>query len=114
MILKNHYLTFNYQQPKSYAYCSDTRYHESVIPIIQNSDILYHEATFLHKLQQLANKTGHSTAFEAASIAYKSKVKKLILGHFSNRYTNYNILLNEAKKIFKNTFLPNLYEKIEF
>lgn len=113
LIIKNHYLTFNPPNSKSYAYCSDTIYNKEIIPIIKESNILYHESTFLHKLKKIAIKTGHSTALEAGKIAYKAKVKKLILGHFSNRYTNYNLFLNEAKTKFKKTYLPNLYEKIE-
>lgn len=112
-VLNNKNLTFDTPQLKSYAYCSDTKYSESIIPIIEEVDVLYHESTFLYELEKLAIQTGHCTALEAATIAQKSKVKKLILGHFSNRYSNYHVFLNEAKSVFENTFLPQLLEKIE-
>lgn len=103
---------FTIRHTKSYAYCSDTSYNESIISIIENSTVLYHESTFLEELKIIAKKTGHSTALEAGKIAFKANVKKLILGHFSNRYSDYNLFLIEAKSIFKNTFLPNLLENI--
>ena len=71
------------------------------------------EATFLDDLKELAKHTGHSTAIEAAIIAEKAKVKKLILGHFSNRYTDYSVFLEEAKVVFKNAHLPKALERVE-
>ena len=112
-VLKNEILTTPPEASVSYAFCSDTRYLESVIPIIEGVDLLYHEATFLDDLKDLAKHTGHSTAVEAAEIAKKAKVKKLILGHFSNRYTDYSVFLEEAKVVFKNTFLPKALERVE-
>ncbi|MFV0305975.1 MAG: hypothetical protein ACK5IC_10900, partial [Moheibacter sp.] len=76
-------------------------------------DLLYHEATFLHELKEMANYTGHSTAQEAATIAKKANVGKLILGHFSNRYKDLDVLLKEAQPIFKNTHLPKQLEVVE-
>jgi ribonuclease Z len=92
---------------RSYAYCSDTAYSEKVIPIIEGADLLYHEATFTEADQKRAAMTGHSTARQAALIAKQANVKKLMLGHFSSRYNNHHILLDEARKIFKNTILAN-------
>ena len=112
-VLKNETLTTPPEASVSYAFCSDTRYLESVIPIIEGVDLLYHEATFLDDLKDLAKHTGHSTAIEAAMIAEKAKVKKLILGHFSNRYTDYSVFLEEAKVVFKNAYLPKALERIE-
>lgn len=91
--------------PRSYAYCSDTRYTETIIPIISGVDLLYHEATFLEDLIERAKQTMHSTAKEAATIALKSNVKKLLIGHFSARYDDIIPLLEEAKTIFTNTEL---------
>jgi ribonuclease Z len=68
---------------------------------------LYHEATFSNELYELAKQSGHSTATQAAEIAKAAKVKKLLLGHFSSRYKNPQILLDEAKSIFPNTLLAN-------
>ena len=112
-ILKNENLTKPAEPSVSYAFCSDTRYLESIIPIIKNVDILYHEATFLHDLKKMADYTGHSTALEAAKIARKANVKKLILGHFSNRYHDLSVFLNEACEIFPETYLPEQLEAVK-
>ena len=112
-ILKNENLTKPAEPSVSYAFCSDTRYLESIIPIIKNVDVLYHEATFLHDLKKMADYTGHSTALEAAKIARKANVKKLILGHFSNRYYDLSVFLNEACEIFPETYLPKQLEAVK-
>lgn len=91
--------------PRSYAYCSDTRYTETIIPIISGVDLLYHEATFLEDLIERAKQTMHSTAKEAATIAVKSNAKKLLIGHFSARYDDINPLLEEAQGVFASTEL---------
>ncbi len=111
--LKNENLTKPAEPSVSYAFCSDTRYLESIIPIIKNVDVLYHEATFLHDLKKMADYTGHSTALEAAKIARKANVKKLILGHFSNRYNDLSVFLNEACEIFPETHLPKQLEAVK-
>ena len=90
-----------------FAFCSDTAYSESIIPIIRDADLLYHEATFAESELVRARQTMHSTARQAAEIAKKANVKKLILGHFSARYISKNILLKEAKEVFENTELAD-------
>jgi len=85
---------------KSYAFCSDTAYFEAIIPIINNVDVLYHEATFLDAHANLCAKTKHSTAKQAAEIAKKSTVGKLILGHYSSRYNNLEDFKTEAQTVF--------------
>ncbi len=112
-VLKNESLTKPAEPSVSYAFCSDTRYLESIIPIIKDVDLLYHEATFLHELKEMADYTGHTTAHEAAKIALKANAKKLILGHFSNRYNDYHVLLNEATEIFPETYLPQQLEPVK-
>lgn len=112
-VLKNELLTKEAEPSLSYAFCSDTRYLESIVPIIKGVDLLYHEATFLDDMKDLAKYTGHSTALEAAKIAQKAEVKKLILGHFSNRYLDYSVFEEEARTIFPNTFVPQILETIE-
>ncbi len=112
-VLKNEILTKAPSPSVSYAFCSDTRYLESVVSIIENVDVLYHEATFLHDLKEMADYTGHTTALEAAQIAQKAKVGKLILGHFSNRYSDLSVFTDEARAVFPNTFLPKQLEAIE-
>ncbi|MCB0400709.1 MAG: ribonuclease Z [Flavobacteriales bacterium] len=99
----NDALTFAPDASHAYAFCSDTAYLESIIPIIEGVDLLYHEATFLEEHRDRAGQTLHATAAQAATIALKSRVKKLIIGHFSNRYSDLELLLNEAKSIFEAT-----------
>lgn len=113
-IISHHILTRPAEKPRSYAYCSDTAYSEKIIPIIENVDLLYHEATFADIDMERARETGHSTATQAAQIAKLANVKKLMIGHFSARYPNNNILLEEAKLMFPNTILANegLREKL--
>jgi len=112
-VLKNEILTTEPAKPVSYAFCSDTRYLESVIPIIKNVTVLYHESTFLHDLKEMADYTGHTTALEAARIARKAEVEKLILGHFSNRYGDLTVFTDEARTVFPNTFLPKALEVVK-
>ena len=90
---------------KSYAFCSDTRYFPNIIKKISNVDLLYHESTFLEKDREKAKLTGHSTAKDAAKIARDAKVDKLIIGHFSSRYENLDLFVNEVKQIFQNVEL---------
>ena len=89
----------------TYAYCSDTLFNEKIINQIKGCDLLYHESTFLKKHENFAKKTFHSTAEQAALIAKKSNVKKLILGHFSTRYKDLTLFLKESKSIFQNVDL---------
>lgn len=89
------------KRTKSYAFCSDTAYNESIIPIIKNVDVLYHESTFLDKHISLAEQTKHSTAKQAAQIAKTANAKTLILGHYSTRYDDLNEFKREAQTIFK-------------
>lgn len=88
---------------RSYAYCSDTAYLESIIPIIKDVDLLYHEATFLNDQKKRAKQTLHSTIQDACNIAKKANVKKLLVGHYSARYKSTSQFLEEALPIFKNT-----------
>ena len=106
-IIPNSELSFDPQVPKNYAYCSDTMYDESIIPIVENVDYLYHESTFLESEAHLSERTMHSTAKEAATIALKANVKNLILGHYSTRYGNINLFKSEAETIFPNVHLAD-------
>ena len=98
-------MTFNPPKIKKYAYCTDTIYFEEIINIIKGVDILYHESTFLETHSEIAKKTLHSTALDAAKIAKKSEVKKLVLGHYSSRYKNKKAFYDEAVKTFPNIVL---------
>lgn len=103
IIIPNSELSFPPAPNKSYAFCSDTIYNENIIPIIESVDALYHESTFLETESHLAEKTMHSTAIQAATIAKKANVKKLILGHFSTRYGNIELFKEQAQTVFQNS-----------
>jgi len=104
-IVPNSELVISAPEPKTFAYCSDTSYNEGILTQIRNVDLLYHEATFGGELRKLAKETMHSTASEAARLASKASVKKLVIGHFSSRYKDLTPLLAEAQKVFNNTFI---------
>jgi ribonuclease Z len=104
VIIPNSELTYISSTPRSYAYCSDTKFFEGLAEMVQGVDILYHESTFGNDMARMAKATGHSTAAQAAVIAKKAGVKKLIIGHFSSRYKDVTPLLNEAREIFPETY----------
>jgi ribonuclease Z len=105
ILVANAAVTSEPNRSRSYAFCSDTRYKEDLIPYIKNVDLLYHEATFLDELRDRAAHTCHSTAWQAATLALKAEVKRLLIGHFSVRYKDLTPLLLEAKSVFDNTQL---------
>tara|TARA_B100000941_G_scaffold211730_1_gene155260 strand:+ start:348 stop:1253 length:906 start_codon:yes stop_codon:yes gene_type:complete len=98
-------VTIEGSKNKSYAFCSDTTYFPNIIKKISNVDLLYHESTFLEEDRKKAKLTWHSTAKDAAKIARDAKVDKLIIGHFSSRYENLDLFINEVKQIFQNVEL---------
>ncbi len=103
-VVPNAELTMIPPATKAYAFVTDTCYYESIIPFIEGVDLLYHEATFAENLKERAKSTMHSTAKQAAEIALKANVKKLMIGHYSVRYENTDILLKEAQLVFPDTF----------
>ncbi len=103
--IPNNKLVLAPKKAYSFAYCSDTAYDESIIPYIKEVDLLMHEASFTKELQRLAEEKMHSTSLDAAKIALKAEVGKLILTHFSARYKDTSIILQQAKEIFDNTIL---------
>ena len=100
-------------EPRSYAFCSDTCYDESIIEKIKNMDLLYHEATFMQNMISRAKETYHSTTIQAGTIAKKANAGKLIIGHFSARYKDAGPLLDETKTVFENTVLAVEGERYE-
>jgi ribonuclease Z len=98
-------LTMEPRRSRSYAYCADTAYNESLIERLRGIDLLYHEATFGADEEPKALETLHSTAAQAAAIALRSGVTKLLLGHFSARYKELEPLLAEARNVFQNADL---------
>ncbi len=103
IVIKNELLTSAATPPKAYAYCADTSYYEPITEKIKGVDLLYHESTYLHELEEKASCRFHSTAKQAAMIAKKARVKKLLLGHFSSMYETLDEFRFEACEVFKNS-----------
>jgi ribonuclease Z len=112
-IIPNSELTLSPWKRRSYAYCSDTSYDPMLSEILQEVDLLYHEATFAREDEELAKITGHSSTVQAASIALASNARKLLIGHFSSRYKSPEILQSEARGIFPDTFAVNDGDEFE-
>jgi len=104
-VIANKDLTEEPSPSRSYAYCSDTIFDIGIADEVRGVDLLYHEATFMHEQVERAASTFHSTCIQAAEIAKKGEVSKLIIGHFSARYRDLQPLLLEAKTVFENTEL---------
>jgi ribonuclease Z len=104
-IFRNEDLTMNPAIPRSYAYCSDTGYTETILPWIRQCTLLYHETTFMQDRAANAKEKLHSTTIEAATLAKKADVRKLLIGHFSARYDDLQPLLDEARSVFADTIL---------
>ena len=98
---------------KAFAYCSDTAYFDELIDNIKGVDLLYCETTFLKKDKDKATVTLHSTTIDAATLAKKGNVKKLLIGHFSSRYDDYNDFITEVATIFQNVIISEEGKKIE-
>lgn len=113
VVVPNEYLTSAADPSVKYAYCSDTSPAQKIIPFIEGADCLYHEATYGNDYEAQARKRFHSTARQAAEVALKANVKKLIIGHYSSRYPDNNILLEEAKEVFPNTILSDEGLKVD-
>jgi ribonuclease Z len=112
-LIKNADVTLDPPETRSFAYCSDTIFDPTICEYVKEVDLLYHESTFLDDHIARAKKTFHTTAKQAAEIATRANVKKLLLGHFSVRYTDLNDFITEAKPIFNNCDLAIDGKKIE-
>lgn len=106
-VIPNAELTFDPEPAKSYAFCSDTVYDETIVPYIKDVDVLYHETTFLESEADKAESTMHTTAMQAAAIGRLANVKQLLLGHYSTRYSNIELFKTEAETIFPNVLLAD-------
>ena len=104
-VIANAELTLDPKPPRSYAFCSDTIYDETILPHIRGVDLLYHESTFLSDMEDRARETYHTTAAQAGRLAKLAGVRQLLIGHFSARYRNLHELLDEAKREFPDTRL---------
>ncbi|MEI6947225.1 ribonuclease Z [Paraflavisolibacter sp. H34] len=103
--IKNDMVTAPPEKGKSYAFCADTRYDESIIEHIQGFDCIYHETTYLDSMRERAIERFHSTTKQAGMIAQKAGVGKLLIGHFSSKYSTLEAFLSEAREVFPNTEL---------
>lgn len=104
-VIANTELTIASETAGTYAYCADTIFDETLIEKVKNVDLLYHETTYLRELHERAAARFHSTTDQAATIALKANVKKLLVGHFSSKYETLEGFLAETTAIFKNTEL---------
>lgn len=104
-VVENAKLTRPADPPRAYAYCSDTRYMPQLAEIVKEVNLLYHESTYADDKIDGAKKYFHSTARQAATVARDAEVKKLLIGHFSSRYNDDNLLLQQAQEVFPNTML---------
>lgn len=104
-IVPNEEVTTEANKGKSYAYCADTIFDENLAEKVQGVDMLYHETTYLKDLHERAAARYHSTTVQAATIAKKAGVKKLLIGHFSSKYEQLDEFLNETAEVFENTEL---------
>ena len=102
--IKNETITFPPSEPLSYAYCSDTKYFKRLASFVKGVTLLYHEATFDKSKNDLAETTGHSTTLDAAKTALDANARTLIIGHFSARYKDISLLVDEARTLFPATF----------
>ena len=106
-VIPNSRLVEPADEPRSYAYCSDTRYIPTLHQQIKGVSTLYHESTYGEDNLLKAEKYSHSTARQAALVARDAGVGKLILGHYSSRYEDEQVLLKEAQEVFPNSFLSD-------
>ena len=109
--IPNSELTGDPPPQRTYAFCSDTLYNEAIISLIQGADLVYHEDTFMNESADRATQTFHCTTAQAATIANKAGAGKLLIGHFSAKYTELELMLEEARVIFPNTELAIEGEK---
>ena len=112
-VIPNSQLVTPADEPRSYAYCSDTRYMPELHLQLKGVTTLYHESTYGEDNLQMAQKYNHSTARQAALVARDAEVGQLILGHYSSRYEDENILLEEAREVFENVRLANEMDVID-
>ena len=102
-VIPNAELTYIPFKPRSYAYLSDTNYSAKAAERVKGVDLLYHETTYAQSEEMWAKGRGHSTTFDAAKVALKAEAKRLIIGHFSSRYKDHELLRDECRTIFENT-----------
>ena len=112
-VVHNDELTYTPWEPRSYAYLSDTNYSGKAVSLAKGVDLLYHEATYAADMKREAKERGHATTLDAARAAVESGAKRLIVGHFSSRYKDESVLLEECRTLFPETYLAEEYKTFE-
>lgn len=112
-VVPNSEVAYVPREPRSYAYLSDTNYSGKAVSLVRGVDLLYHEATYADSLRAEAKKRGHSTTLQAARAATESGAKRLIIGHFSSRYKDPTVLLEECRTGFAESYLAEEYKSFE-
>lgn len=112
-VVPNSELTYTPWEPRSYAYLSDTNYSGKAVSLVRGVDLLYHEATYAADMKRDAKERGHSTTLDAARAAVESGAKRLLIGHFSSRYKDESVLVEECHTVFPETYLAEEYEIFE-
>lgn len=112
-VIPNAVLTKDPTPPRSYAHISDTAYMPDIAKKIHGVGLLFHETTYLTQDRDKARERGHSTAAEAAKVAKEAKVGRLMTGHYSSRYKDDCLFLEEAQSIFPNVILGKEGLRIE-
>lgn len=113
VVVPNERLVVPAETPRSYAYVSDTKYKPQLAVQLRNVTTLYHEATYGDDNSAMSEKYFHSTARQAAQIALGANVGQLLLGHYSSRYTDENVLLEQAKEVFPFSRLTKEFDVID-
>ncbi len=112
-VIPNKELTYIPWEPRSYAYLSDTNYSAKAVKLVKGVDLLYHEATYAAEVQRQAKSRGHSTTRDAARAAVESGAGRLIIGHFSSRYKDEQVLVEECREIFPESYIAEEYKSFE-
>ncbi|MBW8685193.1 ribonuclease Z [Chitinophaga rhizophila] len=105
LLVKNDWITLPPPRGKKYVYFADTAFDEELIPYGQDADLVYHETTYLHNLAERAADRYHSTTVQAATLALKANAHRLIVGHFSSKYTDLTPFEAECREVFPNSGL---------
>ena len=102
-VLPNAALTYRPYAARSYAYLSDTNFSARAAKLCAGVDLMYHEATYAAAEQRAARDRGHATTLDAAKAALLAGAKRLIIGHYSSRYKDEQLLVDEARTRFPET-----------
>ena len=107
-VLPNAELTYRPYEPRAYAYLSDTNFSAKAANLCKGVDLLYHEATYAAAERRAAKERGHATTLDAAKAALQAGARRLIIGHYSSRYKDEQVLVDEARTLF-----PESYAAVE-